>query len=109
MTVRDWIVRRSTSVPEVLTERILGLLGSDGDQAEARTGEVCLAAATRSLEELLADGRYGRDGALYLLAIDALTTFAFEHASEADAGSEALRALATHGARTLAQLGAPHD
>ncbi len=104
MTVRDWIVRHSASVPDALTERVLDILGGDGDQAGARTGELCLAAATRSLEELLADARYGRDGALHLLAIDALMTFAFEHAGESDATPEALRKLASHGARTMAQL-----
>ena len=104
MTVRDWIVGRCAAVPADLTTSVLAALGRDADASEARTGELCLAAATRSLTDLLSRERYGRDSALALLAIDALTTFAFEHASESGGGPAALRSLAQHGAHTMSQL-----
>ena len=103
MTVRDWIVARAATVPSVLTAHILTLLGADAEQGAERAGELCLAAATRSLEGLLAGGRYGRDSALHLLAIDALTTYAFEHACESGT-PDAVRALAIDGARAVSQL-----
>jgi len=103
MTVREWIAGRSATVPSELTTRILALLGTDAEQGAERAGELCLAAATRSLDGLLADGRYGRDSALHLLAIDALTTYAFEHACEAGK-PEAVRTLALDGARAVSQL-----
>ena len=106
MTVRDWIVGRSASVPGDLTASVLDVLGSDADAPDARTGELCLAAAARALNGLLENEDFGRDSALPLLAIDALTTFAFEHASESGAGPEALRALAQKGARSMSQLAA---
>lgn len=104
MTVRDWVVRRSDGVPEALTARVVQFLGRDAGEPEGRAGEVCLAAATRSLDELLAGRRYARDSALDLLAVDALTTFAFAHASESDADPESLRALAVRGAQALSQI-----
>lgn len=103
MTVRDWIVGRAAAVPAELTAHILAVLGPDADQGSQRAGALCLAAATRSLDELLAQGRYGRDSALRLLAIDALTTYAFEHASESGT-PDAVRALASDGARAVSQL-----
>ena len=103
MTVRDWIAGRSATVPPELTARILALLGPDGEQGAERAGELCLAAATRSLDGLLAGGRYGRDSALHLLAIDALTTYAFEHACESGK-PDAVRALALDGAHAVSQL-----
>lgn len=106
MTVRDWIVSRSASVPADLTTRILALLGPDADAPDARTGELCIAAATRSLNGLLAEKHFERDSALPLLAIDALATFAFEHASESGAGPETLHTLAQQGARSMSQLAA---
>lgn len=106
MTVREWIVTRSAAVPTELTTSILELLGPDADAPDSRTAELCIAAATRSLSDLLARERYGRDSALPLLAIDALTTFAFEHASESGGGPDALRALAQQGARTMSHLAA---
>lgn len=106
MTVRDWIMARSASVPTQLTTSVLALLGKNAGEPAGRTGELCIVAATRSLGDLLAREQYGRDSALPLLAIDALTTFAFEHASEAGGSPDALRALAQHGAHTMSHLAA---
>jgi hypothetical protein len=108
VTVRDWIAVRATAAPAELTTQMLALLGADADQGVERAGELCLAAATRSLDGLLAAGRYGRDSALHLLAIDALTTYAFEHACESG-NPDAVRALAHDGARAMSQLSIARD
>ena len=105
MTVREWVTTRSANVPPTLTERMVALLGPDADASANRAGELCLSAARRALEQLLASGRFERDGALELLAVDALTTFAFEHASEAATGSAEIRSLAVDGARALSGIG----
>ncbi len=104
MTVREWVKGRSSQVPDALTARILEFLGPDADASASKAGELCLAAAKRSLEQLLASGRYERDSALDLLAVDALTTFAFEHASESASGAGDIKDLATNGARALSGI-----
>jgi hypothetical protein len=104
VTVRDWVKGRSTQVPDALTERVITFLGADADASASKAGEVCLTAARRSLEQLLASGRYERDSALDLLAVDALTTFAFEHASEASGGAGDIKDLAMNGARSLSGI-----
>ncbi|HEX7939878.1 MAG TPA: hypothetical protein VF483_12900 [Gemmatimonadaceae bacterium] len=106
MTIREWLAARSTQVPEALSARVLALLGPDADAQVARAGEVFLQSARRALESLLAAGRFGRDTALDLLAVDALTTFAFEHASEAALGAGDIKVLAVDGARTLSGIAA---
>jgi hypothetical protein len=105
VNVREWVASRSLNVPESLTERVIELLGTAAFDSALRAGPACLSAAQRSLSALLASGRTERDMALDLLAIDALTTFAFEHASEAaDAGG--IKQLATEGARAISGIGA---
>lgn len=107
VTVRDWISSRSPKGRPALTDRVLAALGRDADAPESRTAELCLAAAARSLDELLAEGRFGRESALDLLTIDALATYAFEHGSEAAASDEELATLAKRGAHVLGQLATP--
>lgn len=105
MTVRDWIVSRTPDTVPALTRRVLDALGDDAGASESRVAELCLAAAARSLDTLVARSQFDRVHALDLLAIDALTTFAFEHASQShDAGDDTgvLAALARNGATTLA-------
>lgn len=102
MTVRDWIARRSPPAPGTLRQAVSAALGRDADADEVRTADVCLAAAARLLEQILADQRFGRESALDLLTADALTTYAYEYAAAtADAD---LAALARRGAATIAQL-----
>lgn len=108
MNVREWVVAQSGPVPEALTARVIALLGADAEQSGSRAAEVCLAAAQRSLEQLLASGRYERDSALDLLAVDALTTFAFQHASEASSGAAEIKQLAVGGARALSGIEPAH-
>jgi hypothetical protein len=90
--------------PEDLTQEILGALGSDADAPESRTAELCLASAARALDALLSENKFGRDSARELLAIDALTTLAFEYASQTAESLEDLAALAKQSVRTLGQL-----
>jgi uncharacterized membrane protein len=82
VTVREWVESRSTVAPASLTLRMIAALGSGADEDESLTPDVCVRAAARALENLVTDARYGRESALDLLAIDALTTHAFEYASE---------------------------
>jgi uncharacterized membrane protein len=103
VTVREWVTSHSANVPDALTTRVLAFLGADAERPASRAAEVCLTAAQRSLQELLASGRYERDSALDLLAVDALTTFAFEHAS-ASPGAVDLKHLAVDGARALSGI-----
>jgi hypothetical protein len=103
VTVGDWIASRAPQPPPALSREVLEALGAEAHLPESRASEVCLAAAARSLDGLLVDARFTRDNALELLAIDALTTYAFEHASESAAARE-LEALATRGLRVFGQL-----
>jgi hypothetical protein len=70
----------------------------------SRTAELCLAAAKRSLAALVRDNHFAREHAIELLAIDALTTFAFEYASGSSGGEERLAALAKESAYAFGQL-----
>lgn len=101
MTVRDWIAGRTPPAPPDLLRQIEEYLGDDADAPEERLPEVCIAAASRALERLVAGGRYGRDAALELLAVDALTTYAFENVSERARSTAELQALATMAAGLL--------
>ena len=82
----------------------MAILGGDADVDATRTSEVCLAAAARALENLVNEGRFARDSALELLAIDALTTYAFEYAAERPDQERDLAKLAHQGTRMLGQL-----
>ena len=104
MTVREWIARRSPPPPATLTQHVFAVLGRDADADEARTADICLDAAARALDGLLSENRFERESALDLLAIDALTTYAYEHASEARDSERTLQALAERGSQLLGQL-----
>jgi len=97
MTVREWIEQRARQVPAALSDRMFEALGRDAAADAARTADVCLDAAARALDELLTNERFGRDSALTLLAIDALTTYGYEHASVASGTARPMRDLADRG------------
>jgi hypothetical protein len=103
VTVRDWIEQRPAQPPASLTQQVLSMLGPEADAEESRTAEACLSAAVRALEALVEEKRFARDYAAELLAIDALTTYAFEHASARD-DARRLAALSEQGARMFGQL-----
>ena len=69
----------------------------------SRAADVCLSAAGRALESLLEEKRFAREHAADLLAIDALTTYAYEHASARGSPGE-LAALSEHGTRVFGHL-----
>ena len=104
MTVREWIAGHTPPPPTSLADRILGMLGDDAESDAVETAEICLAAAARALDSLLAEGRFARDSALELLAIDALTTYAYEHASLSREGIQRLETFAARGTELLGRL-----
>ena len=104
MTIRDWITSRMPEAPRALRDQMIASLGRDADAPASRTAELCLAAAGRALDALLSEGRFARENARELLAIDALTTLAFEYASQTPGREAELAALAERGVNTLGQL-----
>lgn len=106
MNVRDWILEQSAppKTPAALTERMLAFLGDDARRDAAEAADACLSAAARALQELLDAGRFGRDSALDLLAVDGLTTFAFAHASQRARDDRELLQFSDDGARLLGRL-----
>jgi uncharacterized membrane protein len=104
MTVREWVERRTPCAPSTLLARVLSALGSDAARDASEVAETCLTAAARELNALLAAGRFARDSAIDLLAIDALTTYAFENASESARDERDLLEFSERGAASLGRL-----
>lgn len=104
MTVREWVAQRTPPPPSTLTRHVFAVLGRDADADEAKTADICLVAAARALDGLLSENRFDRESALDLLAIDALTTYAYEYASQTRDCDKALQALAERGSQLLGQL-----
>jgi len=96
--------RRAPAPPETLTRQMIALLGDDANADAFALPEICVAASARALERLLADARFARESATELLAIDALTTYAFEYASATPDASSRLAALTERAAVLLGQL-----
>lgn len=76
----------------------------DADIDDAQAGAVCLTAAARRLDDVLTNRWFARANAVSLLAIDALTTLAFEHASESD--TDDLADLARRSTQAFGKLAA---
>lgn len=108
MTVREWVEQRTPRPPEALVRRMSEFLGDDGSGDASSTADLCLRAAETALAGLLAAQRFGRDSALDLLAIDALTTYAFEHASLSSISEAELLRFTERGARVLGRLAVSH-
>jgi hypothetical protein len=104
VTVRDWIEQRRPSIHSALAERVLAALGADANVAMESTPDVCLSAAVRCLDALLSSNRFERESAVELLTVDALTTYAFEYASESSPSADEVAALARRGAQLFGQL-----
>ncbi|MDE3054977.1 MAG: hypothetical protein KGL38_00875 [Gemmatimonadota bacterium] len=109
MTIGDWLAGRTPAPPDALARRVRELLAADLSRDAAGAHQACEAAAEALLERLLAGRETGRETALDLLAVDALVTYAFEHAaSQGDLDAEAagaMQRIAALGARFAA--GAP--
>lgn len=83
MTVGEWLRAREPRPPAELMESLETALGPSLNEDAGKATAVFLAAAERMLRGLVADGETGRPIAGRLLAIDALTTYAVEAATEA--------------------------
>lgn len=108
MTIREWVEQRTPRPPAALMRRIFEMLGDDVAGDAARASELCLAAAERALRHLVEAERFGRDSALDLLAIDALTTYAYEHASKSGVSESELLRFTERGAQALGRLAVQH-
>lgn len=104
MTVREWVEQRTPRPPAALVGRMFQMLGDDVAGDATRASELCLSAAERALRGLVESERFGRDSALDLLAIDALTTYAYEHASTSSASEAELLNFTKRGAQVLGRL-----
>jgi hypothetical protein len=106
VTVQDWLDARVPAPPAVLMHGLRTALGADAGADAERTTEACLSAADRALRAILDAEHFDRDGALDLLVVDALTTFAYEYATVAQGAD--LGALAGAGIRRFGDAAAPH-
>jgi hypothetical protein len=104
VTVREWVEQRTPRPPAALARRMLEFLGDDIAGDASRTADLCLAAAERALRNLVSTERFGRDSALDLLAIDALATYAFEHASRSALSEPELLRFTQRGAQLLGRV-----
>jgi hypothetical protein len=103
VTVAEWISARSSRAPAELSRQVLQSLGVDAQLDSSETGRACIEAARRSLSALVTERRFDRDSALDLLAVDALTTWAFEHAA-ASGDVSAMIAAADQGITAFGQI-----
>jgi uncharacterized membrane protein len=101
VTLDAWLRQRTPAPPDRLLARIQERLGDRREKDAGAAPELCLDAAEQLLRELIARPSMGRDAALDLLTADALTTYAFEAAADADAAS-----LATVASAAMTRLGA---
>lgn len=108
MTIREWLSTRTPAAPAPLRDRLDAILGERADASAAAATQVFIEAARETLDELLAARRFERDGALDLLAVDALMTFAYEHAAESGLASAVLEQLTRDGVARLAPLARAH-
>ena len=102
MTVGAWLRERASAPPE-LTARIVEVMSDRLDAASEHAPAIFLAGAERLLDELVARPSAGRESALDLLTVDALTTYAFEAAS---AMPESVPARASEAMRRFARIAA---
>lgn len=82
MTIGEWLRAREPRPPVELMAALEGALGPALNEDAANATATFLAAAERMLRTLVASGETGRPIAADLLAIDALTTYAVEAATE---------------------------
>lgn len=105
MTVQGWLDSRLPP-PAALKNGVRAALGEDAAADAERTSQVCLRAAERALRAMIEERRFGREGALDLLVIDALTTYAYEYASVASSSDVAI--AAAEGIRQFGDIAATH-
>jgi hypothetical protein len=103
VTIRDWLANREPSPPRVLRERVeaLALAVPEEDDDPAAS---LLAAAEAALTRLSRGATGDRATALDLLAVDALVTYALEHAAQAPDG---IPVLSEHAMSRLSRVAPP--
>lgn len=100
MSLRAWLSARVPAQPPALSQRIAEL-AEPFETSPGAHADQCLAAAAAGLRRLLDQSEASRAGALDLLAVDALVTYAFEAASEEP---ERIPVLATQAMHQLSAL-----
>jgi hypothetical protein len=108
MTVRGWLGRTHPRAPAELMQHVLAALGADADAPASATARHCLDAAERLLSRIVAEERFARDSAVDLLTVDALTTYALEHASSVLTERVDLTDFARRGTQALGKLSEQH-
>jgi hypothetical protein len=83
VSLREWVRERRPSGPSTLHARLDEVLEREASALPSDLVEAALRAATTLLENVVARPSAGRECAVDLLTADALTTYAFEAASEA--------------------------
>jgi hypothetical protein len=86
---------------------MIELLGNDANAPAERAASVFIETTRATLADLLGARRFGREGALDLLAADALMTYAYEHASEQRGTVAQLETATLTGATRIAHLVLP--
>lgn len=76
-TLREWLATRKPEPPPKLAERLAEIVGDEAFDG-ASTADVLIERGIQTLRSALSD----RDGALDLLAADALITYAMEAAAD---------------------------
>jgi hypothetical protein len=82
MTIGEWLANRKPEPPAELFSTLRGMLGHEVEADASSAAEILLKTAEQRLRQLVAKGETGRAVANDLLAIDALTTYALEAATE---------------------------
>lgn len=86
-TLRDWLASRKPEPPPQLAGRLAEIVGDEAFNG-ASTADVLIGRGIETLRSALSD----RDGALDLLAADALITYAMEAAADDFATMDAMAA-----------------
>lgn len=107
MTVSQWIANGTPAPPAALLDRIRAVLGAAGDSDARHTADACVDAAVGLLRDIVRQGRFARDGALDLLAADALVTYAFEYAARNGSLAE-LTSTCRRAQRVMAEIPLAH-
>lgn len=77
ITLRDWLASRNPEPPAQLSERLAEIVGDEAFNG-ASSADILIERGIQTLRSALSD----RDGALDLLAADALITYAMEAAAD---------------------------
>jgi hypothetical protein len=103
VTLREWLHERTPPPPERLLANVETVLADRLSRDSSSAVALCLDAAHELLRDLLARPSMGREAALDLLTVDALTTYAFEAAaSDTDTMGHRASAAMTQFGRCLA-------